>query len=291
MPREYIELQIRAEPQLIEHLIGTLTQLGFEGFWEETGLLKCYMSAERWSPGLETAIADVLRLLTRPSTEIPPGFSVTRIQEENWNAQWEQSITPIHLTPRIVVSPTWQEYTPAGGEILIRINPKMSFGTGYHESTRLAMALIENHLTPGMSVLDVGTGTGILAIAAIILGAGSATGIDIDEWSYTNAVENAALNGVTERLTLAQCEIDAIPRTPFDMIVANIQRSVIEQILDEMSLRLRPSGVLVLSGLLDIDRDAMMNRLAASGFALLEEQSEHEWVACAAMPGPRETGS
>jgi ribosomal protein L11 methyltransferase len=291
MPHEYVEIQIHAEPPLIEHLIGTLTQLGFEGFWEETGLLKCYMSAERWDPTLETAIRDILRLFTRPSTEVPPGFSIARIQEENWNAQWEQSITPIHLTPRIVVSPTWQEYTPASGEILIRINPKMSFGTGYHESTRLAMAMIENHLAPGMSVLDVGTGTGILAIGAIILGAGSATGIDIDEWSSTNAMENAALNGVSERLTIAQCEIDAIPRAPFDMIVANIQRSVIEQLLDEMRLRLRPSGLLVLSGLLDIDRDPIIDRLTASRFTVLEEQSEHEWVACAATLGHRETGT
>ena len=118
------------------------------------------------------------------------------VAEKNWNSAWEETIRPIRVSERIVVAPTWHPFNGGPGDIVLTIDPKMSFGTGYHESTRLLLGLMERHLRIGARVLDAGTGTGILAIAALKLGAASAIAFDIDEWSFVNAVDNTRLNGV-----------------------------------------------------------------------------------------------
>jgi ribosomal protein L11 methyltransferase len=167
LPGSYIEIAIHSEESLTDELIGLMSQLGFEGFWEDKACLRCYMSSTRWKPAILTEVRKMVGLLFRPSKTEFPQISVRTIEEESWNAAWERTVVPIHITTRIVVAPTWQPYTPEKGELLLTINPKMSFGTGYHESTRLAARLLEEHLKPEMRVLDIGTGTGILAIAAV----------------------------------------------------------------------------------------------------------------------------
>jgi ribosomal protein L11 methyltransferase len=158
----------------------------------------------------------------------------------------------------------------------------MSFGTGYHESTRLILGLVEQYIRPGMTVLDIGTGTGVLAIAAIRLGARHAVACDIDEWSYDNAIENAALNGVAEKMTILEGDIAVTPDQPYDLVIANIQRNVLIPLLPAMRSRLAPGGTLLLAGLLNIDRDAMTDALREHGFTVLHESAENEWIALAA---------
>lgn len=281
MPKTYIEVAIDAGQPLAEEAVGLLTQLGFEGFWEDGTALRCYMSTERWDGAMLQEVQRVLRLLL-PSSQVPaPTVDVRTVEEENWNERWEATIRPIHVTDRIVIAPTWAKYAPAPHEILILIDPKMSFGTGYHESTRLALLLLQRFIRHRPSVLDVGTGTGVLAIAAVKLGAREAFALDTDEWAYENAIENVALNGVRDAVHILPGDISAAPAGPFDLIVCNIQRTIIERMLTELRQRLAPRGTLILSGLLQSDRQPLLQSLRAASLRESEELVENEWVAFA----------
>jgi ribosomal protein L11 methyltransferase len=282
MPGSYVELTVTSSEPLGEQVVGLIAHLGFEGLWEDGASLRCYMRKERWDGALLREVERVLRLATPSSRATIPDVRVRTIEEENWNAKWEETIKPIHVTDRIVIAPTWSGYHPLPHEILILIDPKMSFGTGYHESTRLALLLIQRHIRRRPAVLDVGTGTGVLAIAAVKLGARSAIGVDIDDWSFHNAVENAALNRVGDFVQIRHGDLSAVPDGRFDLIVCNIQRTIIEMMLPGLRTRLAPGGVLVLSGLLLSDGEPIRRSLAATGMHATDELVENEWMALAA---------
>ncbi|MBI4535126.1 MAG: 50S ribosomal protein L11 methyltransferase [Ignavibacteriae bacterium] len=278
MPKSFAEVSINADRVLMDQLIAILSQIGFEGFWEENTALRCYIRSERWSDAMLHEIDTIVRTLTRSSTSTLPRISVRTIEEQNWNEEWEKTITPIHATDRIVITPTWHSYSPSKGEIVLTIDPKMSFGTGYHETTRLILNLLQKHIKPDMDVLDLGTGTGVLAIAAIKLGARTAVGVDNDKWSHENAIENVRQNGVEKQVTIIQGELSDVPAGLFDMIVANIQRNIIERLLDEMRRRAR---IVLLSGLLAAEREDIIRAAGRSNFRLLDEITENEWIAFA----------
>ena len=281
MAREYVELRIVSDQSLQEHLIGILSQLGIEGFWEDGPELKCYISNQRWSEELLQEIQSTAAMIARSSSSNAPRISYSRIADQNWNASWEATIKPIKVSDRFVIKPTWHQYQPAPDEIVLTIDPKMSFGTGYHETTRLTLKLIEKHCKRDMTVLDVGTGTGVLAIATAKLGAQMVIGVDNDEWAFANARENVALNSVEKQVQILHGELSVVPDRQFDLIVANIQRNVLLDILDGMQRRLVPGGLLLLSGLLIPDREPMLKAMDDRGFTMIEELSEGDWIALA----------
>ena len=279
MPKLYKELEIIADSQLSEQLIAILSQLGFEGFWEDGPVLRCFISSARWNDAMLTEIQNVANTIQRSSASAIPKISVKNVDDRNWNEEWEKTIQPIHVTERIVITPTWHEYKAQPHELVLTIDPKMSFGTGYHETTRLVLKLMERHVKPGMTILDVGTGTGVLAIAGIKLGAATAIGIDNDEWSYNNAIENIQLNHVEDKVKIFLGDLASVGEGKFDMIVANIQRNVIEPLLPEMKLRLNQNGVVLISGLLNVDEEPMRDAVRCSEFEIREMVSENEWIA------------
>ncbi len=282
MPSSYVEVEIIADAELVEQLIGILSQIGFEGFWEDGSLLKCYISDIRWSPAMLEEVQTTINRIARPSSTPRPTVAVRNVENKNWNEEWEKTIKPIQVTDRMVIKPTWHEYHAKPSEIVLTIDPKMSFGTGYHETTRLVLRLMEKYVKPGVSLLDIGTGTGVLAIAGVKLGARSAVGIDIDEWSSSNAMENVRLNDVEQQVTIHEMELSSLPPATFDLIAANIQLNVIVPMIPEMAKRLTRGGVVLLSGLLVNDRDEILQRLVEHGFNVREEMRENEWIALAA---------
>ncbi len=179
----YVDVVLRAPANeaLRELLSFRLHELGFTGFLEAVDGFHCYILKTLWNDALHQQLLLVVKEgLPRPA-EIS---GIAEIENQNWNRQWEESIQPVEISPRIVITPSWHAVPHGGDRIVLVIDPKMSFGTGYHESTRLMLRMMERAITKDSFVLDVGTGTGILAIAAVKLGARSAVGIDIDEWSY-----------------------------------------------------------------------------------------------------------
>jgi ribosomal protein L11 methyltransferase len=278
MGRSFVEISVTADPNFAEHLIGVLGQLGVEGFWEDEGKLRCYIKNERWTMAMAGEVETVIRQVARSSSTPLPTIAFATIEDQNWNALWEKTITPIGVTDRITIAPSWHVMDPPPDGLVLTIDPKMSFGTGYHESTRLALRLLERSICKGCRVLDVGTGTGILAIAAAKLGAKSAVGVDIDEWAYRNAKENAARNGVEHRVQFILGEVNRVPLSLFDVITANIQGDVIQHLLKDMLARLAGAGRIIVSGLLASDRVPMDEVAEQEGLAICDEERENEWV-------------
>jgi ribosomal protein L11 methyltransferase len=279
----YLEIAIGAPEQQREILIAAMVELGCEGFQETESELLCYVKRGRLrGEAYERFQAELRALLAMFSSNATLRFR--EIADENWNEQWERTIQPIEVGQRFVVKPSWAHYDNVGGRIVLEIDPKMSFGTGYHETTRLMLLLMERYLHPGGSVLDVGTGTGILAIAALKLGARSAVGIDNDPWSIENAEENVAANAVS--VTISAAPLTACASSSMGMIAANLTLNTNLSMLGEFRRILSPGGLLLLSGLLLHDEAAMTDGLRRQGFLPVDRLVEHEWIALvASSPG------
>jgi ribosomal protein L11 methyltransferase len=284
MPDGYVEVEIAADVQLAENLAAILSQLGFEGFWEDEGILRCFIRASRWTPGFLEEIQATAALVARSSSSPAPGIRVHAVESRNWNEEWEKTIRPIRVSDRILIAPSWHTVPGRPGDIVLTIDPKMSFGTGYHETTRLMLRLLQSAVHQGARMLDVGTGTGVLAIAGIKLGCSSAVACDVDEWSYENARDNARTNGVADRMTVILGDVSSTPRVTFGVVTANIQLNVIESILGELRVRCADEGHLLLSGLLLQDEEIILPSLRKNGFTPRERLTENEWLALAASP-------
>ncbi len=277
----WLEISITSTPAQRELLIPGLTELGCRGFQELDDTLLCYFDKSQWNPcSYERFRRDLHSILLTFS--VNADIRYRDIEETNWNEEWERSLVPIEIGERLVVKPTWTTYAGSRDRIIIEIDPKMSFGTGYHESTRLILTLMEKEVREGDVLLDIGTGTGILAIAAVKLGAREATGTDIDEWSITNAQENVEKNGVGDRVRILRDPPSAFGPASYSVIAANIIASTIIELLPEMSRILAPAGRLFLSGLLNSDEELISRRLEESNFEPTARVSEHEWIAIAA---------
>ena len=266
-----IELTLHVPDHLHEFLIAELTDLDFEGFVQEEDRLLAYVPAPRWS---DVKREHVERWLLAHGTDAPLIERVVRPQ--NWNARWEETIRPLAVGP-FLVKPTWTDVPPEhAGKILLEVDPKMSFGTGYHESTRLVLRALPDLVRTGARVLDAGTGTGILAIAALKLGAATAVAFDVDPWAQANAVENFYLNAVAERVTFRAGPIDVVDETDFDLVLANINRNALLDLLPAFAEKTKPGGRLALAGLLRQDRERMLEA-AAHAFTPVHEATEGEW--------------
>ena len=277
--KTYVEISISATGEQREMLIPTMVELGCEGFEEREYHLLCYLEKSAWENGrLRVDLLATLRTISS-NAEI----TVREFSDENWNAAWEKSITPIEVSDRLVIRPSWASYEGKKDQIVIQIDPKMSFGTGYHETTRLTLRLLEEHVTPGDVLLDVGTGTGILAIAGVKLGAARAVGIDIDEWSIENAVENVAANGLRDSIPISDAPVSSFQPGEFTLLTANLTLNTNLDLLGEFHRVLAAGGRAVFSGLLKPDEGAMVTGLLLHHFRLIGHIYENEWVAMVAV--------
>jgi ribosomal protein L11 methyltransferase len=201
------------------------------------------------------------------------------LEDKNWNELWEESREVIKVSDRIVIKPTFKEYSAKPDEIVLTIDPKMSFGTGEHQTTKLLLTLLETYVIKGMKVLDVGSGTGILSIASVKLGASKAVAVDFDEICIDNCKENCVLNGVDDSVEILTGEIDVVNENDFDLILANIQKNVLLEIAEKIKSKLKSGGIVILSGLLESDKDAIEKKYHSLGFKTEHIESLDEWIA------------
>jgi ribosomal protein L11 methyltransferase len=199
------------------------------------------------------------------------------IREEDWAETWKEHYD-IERVGRLVVRPAWREYTAAPGEVLISLDPGMAFGTGQHPTTRMCMQGIQDVMQPGAYVLDLGSGSGILAIAAIAFGARAVLATDTEEQAVKASIENAALNGMQASITVREGSIEAVGADgPFDLILANINAAAVTALSEPMARQLKPGAWLFAGGVIAEKEAGVAQALHAAGLRIDRVMSEGDW--------------
>ncbi len=209
-------------------------------------------------------------------------LTVTPRREEDWANAWKAHYRPVRVGRRVVVRPPWQVYEPGAGEVVVELDPGMAFGTGTHPSTRLGMSGMEDELAtrPGATVFDVGTGSGVLAIAALLLGAGRVDAVDIEPVAVRSTRENAARNGVADRLRVevGSAGSDGPFPSAYDVVVANIIARVLVDLAPGVAAAVAPGGSLVLSGIIESREPAVRRAYEAEGLGFVRRDQIDDWV-------------
>ncbi len=268
----YIEYTFTVSPlqPATDILIAQLGEVGFESFVEtEVGAL-AYIKKEDWSDD----ILSTIQILTNPKFSID--YEVVEIEQENWNATWEQNFNPIQVGDACVVRAPFHEKPDVTYDIVIE--PKMSFGTGHHETTYMMMQHILNHDFSGKSVLDMGSGTGVLAILAAMKGAAPVEAIDIDNWCYLNAMENVERNHHPE-IKVYEGDATLLEGKKYDIIIANINRNILLEDIPTYAKCLNKNGVLFLSGFYKEDMSTISDRCGQFNLEYETNLENNNWVA------------
>ena len=201
--------------------------------------------------------------------------------DEDWRNNWKKFFNPTPVGEKLLIRPTWRDDFDPEGRVVLNIDPGLAFGTGSHETTRLCLETIEKHLKQGDTVLDVGCGSGILAIAALLLGASTAQGVDIDETAVRTAAENAELNGVGDRFTAIHGDLTQKVSGKFNLIVANIVADAIISLSKGIKEFMNPDTIYIMSGIIDTRGDEVANAVSGD-FELIARYEDNGWVCLAA---------
>jgi len=248
---------------------------------DAAALVKGYLPPGEDSAGVRRSLRLALRFapLERP----PRWRRARRLREEDWRDSWKRYFRPQRIGKRLLVKPSWATYEVAAGDTVIEIDPGMAFGTGQHPTTAMCLRALEERLRPGDAVLDLGAGSGILAIAAARLGAKRALALDIDPQAVKAARENAAANGVQGVVEVREGTLpEGAPGERCDMVVANISGLTIERLAPEFAESLREGGTLIVSGFLEDSVDGLSRALEAAGFRVERVDAEGVWRAIVA---------
>lgn len=253
------------------------------GFRQTHAALTAYVPTDAWTDAVREQLTARLQ-----ADGYGEALTVRRLQDRNWNAVWEDSIAPIRVGPFLLCGRSTDVPSIHADAVPLRIDPKMSFGTGHHATTRLALQLLVDAVADGDRVIDVGTGTGVLAIAACRLGARSVVAVDNNPKAVANARENVVVNDVGHCVRVREGSIEAVPDDRVDVVVANITRDTLLDLLPGLCSRLTDDGALLLSGLLTSDRPQMLDALTDHTLTVDDEVSENGWWAVRARPAPHD---
>ncbi|NJN25020.1 MAG: 50S ribosomal protein L11 methyltransferase [Cyclobacteriaceae bacterium] len=266
---QYLKITIPCPPDMHDVLIAGLERAHYDSFQELDHALEAYIDKKLFDAAGLQKILDKYPALQ--------GFTVEDLPNINWNEEWEKNFDPVYIDDRVQIRAIFHDPKP-GFEFEVIINPKMAFGTGHHETTHLIVArqLGIDHM--GKHVLDVGTGTGILAIMAHKLGAAKITATDIDDWCISNSEENFALNGL-EKYELLKGTIDKLTLSAsYDIIYANINKNVLLDELPVYTTLLHKKGLLVLSGFYADDMPDLKQKAEEHGLSLRHTSSRNNWA-------------
>jgi ribosomal protein L11 methyltransferase len=275
MTKYYKEFLISADPFITDIISSVLWNLDIEGISEEVNCIKVF------SRNLNLTSIDFESVLNKlVSNNLLRSFEIQEntFVEKNWNEEWEKSREVNKISDKIVIKPSFKEYQSKEDEIVIVIDPKMSFGTGDHQTTKICINFLEKYLQPSSIILDAGSGTAILSIVSAKLGAKKVIAFDIDEWSLSNGIENIKLNQVDDIVEVRLCELQDIKEKEFDIIVANIQRNILLELASGFIKKLKQNGILILSGLLEADYEIIKNHYSSFGMKEIDFIQNDEWI-------------
>ncbi|MBE0466140.1 MAG: 50S ribosomal protein L11 methyltransferase [Candidatus Desulforudis sp.] len=208
-----------------------------------------------------------------------PRIEVRRLTGRDWTISWREGFKPFRVGERLVVKPTWEKYEPGPDDLVIELDPGLAFGCGSHATTGMCLELLERHVQPGMAVLDVGTGSGILAVGAALLGARTVWAVDEDPVAVRTARENVVQNNLAGRVWVYESNLLEDLAEPADLVVANIVAEVLVALCPAAATVLEPGGRFILSGILDRREEMVRQALVAEDFEVRGRMAEGEWVA------------
>ena len=245
-------------------------------------LVKCFLPVDIADENIRSILADIEALKERSA--FPLGTLETARREvdgDDWIDIWKKHFRPLHIGERVVVCPEWIEYAPKEGEAVVRLDSNMAFGTGEHETTAMCLELLQQYLRPGDAVVDVGCGSGILGIAALLMGAGFAYMTDIDYVAVQSAAHNAALNGVDGRAKIALSDLLEDADVRGQVMTANITADILCRLAGSIPKNLCPGGALILSGIIAPKLAQVIAAYEGVGLHLVKQLQRGEWYALA----------
>ncbi len=263
------------------------------GYWEliDQSLIDSMpedVLVKAWLP-VDQRLNDMLNALKQHLTALPSlnpavelgslSLDTNQVDEQDWAECWKKFYKPFKAGKTLVVKPTWEHYTAEPGDKMIEIDPGMAFGTGTHETTGLCLSLLETYVVPGMQVMDVGTGSGILAIGSALLDAGHVLAIDIDPVAVKVARENVAQNKLDQKIRVMEGDLVRDVQETFDLCVANILADVIIFLSVPLKQKIRKGGTFICSGIIRDREQDVLDALSKNGYAVIEKQYRGEWVA------------
>ncbi len=256
----------------VEHAIDILgPEMGFRVRGDEPVLVRAYLPSSELGAVL---IADL-----RAAIEPYPSVQLTAkpIYEQDWSVSWREFFGVVETGGRIVVVPTWIDHEPKPGQIPVRLDPGQAFGTGHHETTRLCLAALDGLARPGITMLDVGTGSGVLSIAAAKLGVESIVAIDIDPIAAEIARRNCDSNGIGGEVAISAGTLSPEHAGRYELVVSNISTPANTALAPAFGIVVKPAGDLVLSGILTVDAASVIAAMEAYGFEQLSTAEERDW--------------
>jgi ribosomal protein L11 methyltransferase len=294
---QWLELSVQVDHEAVESVVELFAEYGYnegvvieEPFTQEADgdnlavdrsrpvTVRTFVSAVDVSQATVDTIRTALWHLgrMRPVGEL----SVETRCEEDWANAWKEHYRPVRVGRKVVVRPPWQNYQPNDGEVVIELDPGMAFGTGTHPSTRLCLLGLEDELRPDDRVLDVGTGSGILAIAAAKLGAIAVDAVDIEPVAVRSARENAARNGVADLIHVREGTAGPDQAFPgqYDLVLANIIARILIEIADGVAAAVKPGGTLVLAGIIESREPAVRRAYEQRGLRFDRRDQMEDWV-------------
>lgn len=293
---KWLELSVRTPPEFVEPLSQIFYRYGHGGVaveqdggynpdegeaptGEEWARVVAYLPLNESAAERKGRIDVGVRLVAHVSGI--SGLTERVLDEDEWQSAWKEHFHPLRVSERLVVCPTWREYSAAPGEIVIALDPGMAFGTGHHPTTRMCLRELDALVKPGMSALDVGCGSGILSIAAARLGARHVFGLEIDSVAVSAAQGNIRGNGVEHTVRVARGSLphpDAGPGA-YDIAVANISAKVVSEMAADLARAVRGGGTIIASGILADGQREVADALAAAGAVTRRTVADGDWAA------------
>jgi len=285
---EYTEITVLTHLEALEGVADVLRELGARGVVEERQPLQARLTAyfladERSEERLRT-IRQRISALEREGLRIGPGtVGVRTVGAQAWSEAWKDQFSVQHIAPGLVIAPSWEDYRPQGGECVVVLDPGAAFGTAGHATTRLCLRAVVEHMRPGDRLADVGCGSGILAIAAALLGAQEVVATDNDPPALVVARQNARRNGVESQLRIMEADLLPLTSGQFDVIVCNIVADEAMRLAADLRSLLRPGGRFICSGFLSATVPRVEDALARAGLRMVATTGEEGWAACVAL--------
>lgn len=269
----YLEFNFLVQPPEdgIEILIAELGEQGFESFVEKKNRLLAYVKKKDWN---NQSLDEELFILKNPNYRI--SWHVKEIEQQNWNADWEKNFQPIEINDQCRVRAPFHENRNIPFEIVIE--PKMSFGTGHHETTFMMLESILQEDFGGKNILDMGCGTGVLAILSEMRGAKSIDAVDIDKWCVENSIENAQRNRCNN-INVRLGDVSALRSSKYDVILANINKNILLKDIPKYKNHLKDGGILLISGFYSRDINAISSKCLAYNLRFEKKVVKNDWVA------------